>query len=68
MYLTDLLRSLPYNPDNLCDCMAEFTVKTEFGGPYGVNLSEGYARCEEGQSALTDEQIDKIQTILNNQT
>ncbi len=68
VYLTDLLRSLPYNPDKLCDCMAEFTVKTEFGGPYGVNLSEGYARCVEGQSALTDEQIDNIQMILNNQT
>ena len=48
--------------------MAEFTVKTEFGDPYDVNLSQGYARCDSGQADLTEEQIEAIRAILNNQT
>ena len=68
VYLTDLLLNLAYDPDKLCDCMSEFTVKTEFGGPYGVNLSQGYARCESGQADLTAEQIQTIRHILDNQT
>ena len=66
--LTDILINLKYDPDKLCDCMAEFTVKTEFGDPYGVNLSQGYARCDGGQADLTKEQIELIQSILDNQT
>ena len=68
VYLTDLLLNLAYDPDKLCDCMSEFTVKTEFGGPYGVNLSQGYARCKSGQADLTAEQIETIRHILENQT
>lgn len=66
--LTDILINLKYDPDKLCDCMAEFTVKTEFGDPYGVNLSQGYARCDDGQADLTKEQIETIWAVLNNQT
>lgn len=68
VYLTDLLLNLAYDPDKLCDCMSEFTVKTEFGGPYGVNLSQGYARYDGAQADLTKEQIEVIRTILSNQT
>ena len=53
---------------HVCRCAPEFTVKTEFGEPYGVNLSQGYARSEEGQADLTKEQIEKIQEILDTQT
>lgn len=66
--LTDILINLKYDPDKLCDCMAEFTVKTEFGDPYRVNLSQGYARCDNGQADLTEEQIEAIRAILDNQT
>lgn len=68
VYLTDLLLNLAYDPDKLCDCMSEFTVKTEFGGPYGVNLSQGYARYDGAQAYLTKEQIEVIRNILSNQT
>lgn len=68
VYLTDLLLNLAYDPDKLCDCMSEFTVKTEFGGPYGVNLSQGYARYDGAQADLTKEQIEVIRNILSNQT
>ena len=66
--LTDILINLKYDPMKVCRCIPEFTVKTEFGEPYGVNLTLGYARCEGGQANLTVEQIKMIQEILDNQT
>ena len=66
--LTDILINLKYDPMKICCCIPEFTVKTEFGEPYDVNLTLGYARCEEGQANLTVEQINLIQKILDNQT
>ena len=66
--LTDILINLKYAPMRVCRCAPEFTVKTEFGEPYGVNLSQGYARSEEGQADLTMEQIERIREILDNQT
>lgn len=68
VYLTDLLLNLDYDPMRVCRCTPEFEVTTEFGGPYGVNLSQGYARCEVGQADLTVEQVELIQEILDNQT
>ncbi len=62
--LTDLLLHLDYDPDRICRCMPEFTVDTEFGTGYGIHLSQGYARCEKGQAALTEEQIQTIRQIL----
>ena len=63
MTLTDILINLAYDPGQVCRCLPEFTVDTEFGG-YGVNLTESYARCEAGQAALTAEQTDAIRGIL----
>lgn len=62
--LTDLLINLAYDPDQVCRCLPEFTVNTEFDR-YGVNLTEAYARCEDGQVPLTTEQIEIIQEIVN---
>lgn len=66
--LTDILINLKYDPNKICRCMPEFSVDTEFGTSYGVNLSQSYARCEEGQADLTSDQVDLIQEVLNNQT
>lgn len=62
--LTDILINLAYDPEQICRCLPEFTVNTEFGAGYGVNLSGAYARCEKGQAALTAEQVDKIREII----
>ena len=62
--LTDILINLAYDPGQVCRCLPEFTADTEFGGGYGVNLTESYARCEAGQAALTAEQTDAIRGIL----
>ena len=65
--LTDVLINLKYDPMKLCRCLPEFTVTTELGGPYGVNLSQGYAHCLDGQADLTEEQVELIRKILVNQ-
>ena len=66
--LTDILINLAYDPEKVCRCAAEFSVKTEASGEYSVNLSEGFARCDNGQADLTADQVELIHTILDNQT
>ena len=68
VYLTDLLLNLKYDPMHVCRCAPEFSVTTEFGGSYGMNLTQDYARCEDGQADLTTEQVEQIKQILDNQT
>lgn len=63
--LTDLLRYLDYSGD-MCKCLPEYSVKTEFSEePYGVSLTEGYARNGSGQAELTGEQVELIRGILD---
>ena len=63
--LTDILMNMAYDPDQICRCLPEFTVNTEFKTGVGVNLTQAYARCEDGQAALTTEQVETILEILN---
>lgn len=63
--LTDILTNLDYNPGKVCRCLPEFTVDTEFGMDYGISLTLGYARCQQGQANLTTEQVMQIQEILD---
>lgn len=62
--LTDILENLAYDPAQVCRCMTEFTVDTEFGSGYGMNLTESFARCESGQATLTAEQTETIRGII----
>lgn len=62
--LTDILRSLDYDPQKICRCMPEFTVDTEFASGYGINLTESYARTSSGQADLTEDQAAQIREIL----
>ena len=62
--LTDILLNLDYRPGEFCRCMAEYTVDTEFGLGYEVNLTEGFARWEKGQASLTAEQVEQIRQII----
>lgn len=62
--LTDLLRYLDYSGE-ICRCLPEYVVDTEFGQGYGINLSQGYARYGDGQAELTSEQIEDIRDILD---
>jgi len=62
--MTDILANLAYDPAETCRCMVEFTVDTELLRGIGVNLTEGFARCEQGQAALTEAQVKKLQEII----
>lgn len=62
--ITDILINLDYDKNKFCNCSPEYTVDTEFGTGYGINISEGYARCKDGQADLTQEQIDKLKDII----
>lgn len=62
--ITDLLRYLDYSGD-VCRCAPEYTVNTEFGTGYGINLTNGYARYEGGQCDLTEEQVEQLQKIID---
>ena len=62
--LTDILLNLDYNPVRVCKCLPEYTVDTEFGKGYGINLSEGYVRCEKGQADLPRGQTEQIADII----
>ena len=66
--LTDILINLEYDIEKACDCVSEFSVCTEDGRRFRLNLYEGFARCEDGQADLTEEQIERIREILDNQT
>ncbi len=62
--LTDLLVNLDYNPDKVCRCMPQYKADTEFGKNYHIHLEYGFVRCDKGQAALTQEQIDTIAEII----
>ena len=64
--LTRILKNLPYSPDEVCRCMAEFTVDLETLKNIQVNLDQAFARCEQGQAPLTEEQVQTIRTIIEN--
>lgn len=62
--MTDILVNLKYDKNKLCKCLPEYTVDTEFGTGYGINLTSGYVRCDKGQADLTLEEIDKLKEII----
>ena len=62
--LTAILEHLDYTSDDICSCSTEFTVETEIGTEYEVNLTEYFVRCDAGQAALTQKQADAIREIV----
>ena len=63
--ITDILINLDYDPDQTCRCIAEFTVDTETIAGIQVNLTEAFARCDQGQAALTEEQVKTLGEIID---
>ena len=62
--MTDILRYLDYDKNKVCKCLPEYTVDTEFGTGYGINLTSGYVRCDKGQADLTKAQLEKLKEII----
>ena len=61
--MKNILLNLEYSPHKVCKCLPQYKLRTDFGD-FGIHLSEGYVRCEEGQAALTEEQRQTIEEIL----
>jgi len=63
--VTDILINLDYDPAQVCRCMTDITVDTETLTGIQLNAAEGFARCDRGQAALTEEQASKLQQIID---
>ena len=61
--ISDFLRWLDYS-EEVCKCLPEYTVDTEFGLNYGINLSAGYVRHEGKQVSLTKKQTEYLKSEL----
>ncbi len=62
--MTDILANLDYDKEKICKCLPQYRVDTEFGTNYGINITEGFVRCDKGQAELTQIQIDKLKEII----
>ncbi len=63
--LADILYFLPYSEESLCRCIPEFTVDIETEHLYEVSLSQYFVRYNGKQAALTEEQAEQMEEILN---
>ena len=63
--VTDILVNLDYDPAQVCRCMTDITVDTETLTGIQLNTAQGFARCERGQAALTEEQARILQDIID---
>lgn len=62
--VTDILVNLDYDPEQACRCMTDITVDTETLTGIQVNLTEAFARCESGQAALSETQVNTMRKIV----
>lgn len=62
--LTDILLQLDYDGDT-CKCLPEYEVYMESGAEYGFSLTGKYARHDDRQVSLNEEQVRQIQEILD---
>ena len=65
--LTDILLHLEYDGDT-CKCLPEYDVYMESGEEYGLSLTGKYARHDDRQVSLNEEQVRQIQEILDRQS
>lgn len=63
--VTDILVNLTYDPAHVCRCMTDITVDTETLKDIRLDTAQGFARCEKGQAALTEEQARILQDIID---
>lgn len=63
--VADILSSLTYLPENVCECIAEITIMVNGESRFYINLEEGFVRCGLGQASLTDDQIHSLKQIID---
>lgn len=61
----ELLTSLSYDANALCNCIAPITLTVNSIDTYALNLEEGYIRSNVGQASLTTEQRNLLLEIFS---
>ncbi len=62
--LHEMLTNLNYDSHKLCKCLSEYQIEIDTKS-YEVNLSESYARSDEGQVQLTAQQTKTLKEIID---
>lgn len=62
--LLDVLEGLAFDPQRVCNCLAQFRVTLGEDASWEVNLEEGFVRTIQGQAILTEEQNAMLAGIL----
>lgn len=55
---------MQYDPQKLCRCETPYSVNTEYGSNYFINLEKGFVRHHDGQADLTAEQVEMIRETV----
>ncbi len=62
MYLIGLVASVVAESEQVCGCEAELTIQTDLG-TVEISLNNAFMRTQDGQAALTKEQLQKLGTM-----
>lgn len=62
--LLALLEGFSYDGPT-CDCLPAYVLETETGQSYGYDPDEAYVRRGEGQTGLTDREVEKLQALFD---
>lgn len=65
MTVYEILTGLAYDQNQSCNCQPEYKLTLSNGITYGIHLGEAYARCDHGQSKLTDKQVNALTVIID---
>ena len=63
--MSEILTGLTYDQNLICNCQPEYKLTLSDGITYGIHLEEAYARCDQGQSKLTDKQVEALKVIID---
>ncbi len=63
--VSEILTGLTYDQNQVCNCQPEYNLTLPNGVTYGIHLEEGYARCDEGQSKLSGDQLNALSAIID---
>lgn len=63
--IADILLNLDYDAMKICRCIHEFEISIDGSQPYEISLTNAFARCEDGQASLTEDQVGLIRQIVD---
>lgn len=61
--LHEMLTNLNYDSNKLCKCISEYQIEVDTKN-YEINLTQSYARSDDGQVELTEEQVKTLKEVI----